>query len=161
MSLRNTTDGTKYSDNFSTFQIRKLSGWKDTSNRLINIRRRGMFGRRNLPSKHLLAKMVYLAIWGTIPWKGKRRWGGFDVQARRPGTRPRDILIFERRRRPASVRFRSVHRNQWFRRASGRRKSSCWRRTNVGPRLFRNTSPLTAVLDDFSTIVGWTDIKRI
>lgn len=99
-------------------------------------------------------RTVYLAIWGTIPWKGRRRWGEFDVQVRRPGTRPRDILIFERRRRPASVRFRSVHRNRWFRRASGRRKSSCWRRTNVGPRLFRNTSRLTAVFDDFSTIVG-------
>lgn len=120
-----------------------------------------MFDQRNLPSQYLFDKMVYLAIWGTIPWKGKRRWGEFDVQVRRPGTRPRDILIFERRRRPASVRFRSVHRNQWFRRASGRRKSSCWRRTNVGPRLFRNTSPLTAVFGDFLTVVGWTDIKRI
>lgn len=104
--------------------------------------------------RNLFDRTVYLAIWGTIPWKGRRRWGEFDVQVRRPGTRPRDILIFERRRRPASVRFRSVHRNQWFRRASGRRKSSCWRRTNVGPRLFRNTSRLTAVFDDFSTIVG-------
>lgn len=104
--------------------------------------------------RNLFDRTIYLAIWGTIPWKGRRRWGEFDVQVRRPGTRPRDILIFERRRRPASVRFRSVHRNQWFRRASGRRKSSCWRRTNVGPRLFRNTSRLTAVFDDFSTIVG-------
>lgn len=69
--------------------------------------------------------------------------------------------IFERHRRPTSVRFRSVHRNPWCRTTSARRKSSYWPRTNTDQWSHLHSSWSSVERDDSLSALDWSVIRRI